>query len=104
MGKRGIHYIIESSIGLVTDQLITKSTVIKAPVKNGVLVSDAEQNVIKIAVIERHHSMGNIGLGMIQGFGLKQGAFLICNYSSVNKTNISSCSQASGDFDRPTSF
>ena len=75
MGNReGIHYIIESSIGLVTDQLITKSMVIKAPVKNGVLVSDAEQDVIKIAVVERHHSTGNIGLGMIQGFGLKQGA------------------------------
>jgi adenine deaminase len=69
--KQGEHIRV---IGLITDQLITKSTLIKAPVKNGVLISDGEQDVIKIAVVERHHSTGNIGLGMVHGFGLKKGA------------------------------
>ncbi|HVO67987.1 MAG TPA: adenine deaminase [Syntrophales bacterium] len=61
-------------IGIIKDQIITKSTVVKAPVKNGVVVSDIQKDLIKIAVIERHHNTGNIGLGMVHGFGLKQGA------------------------------
>ena len=61
-------------IGMIKDQIITRSTVIKAPVKNSVVVSDTQKDLIKIAVIERHHSTGNIGLGMVHGFGLKQGA------------------------------
>ena len=33
-----------------------------------------EQDVLKIAVIERHHYTGHIGLGYVQGYGLKHGA------------------------------
>jgi adenine deaminase len=61
-------------IGLVPHQLLTESRVMKAPKKNGVVVSDIRQDVLKITVVERHHETGNIGLGMVQGFGLKKGA------------------------------
>jgi adenine deaminase len=61
-------------IGMIKDQIITKSAVTKAPIENGVVVSDIQKDLIKIAVIERHHNTGNIGLGMVHGFGLKQGA------------------------------
>ena len=61
-------------IGMIKDQIITKNTVTKAPIENGVVVSDIQKDLIKIAVIERHHNTGNIGLGMVHGFGLKQGA------------------------------
>ena len=61
-------------ISLITDQLITESRVITAPVEIGVLVSDVKQDIIKVAVVERHHGTGNIGLGMVQGFGIQQGA------------------------------
>ena len=61
-------------IALITDQLITESKVITAPVEKGVLVSDVKQDIIKVTVVERHHGTGNIGLGMVQGFGLQQGA------------------------------
>ncbi len=33
-----------------------------------------EQDIVKIAVVERHKGTGNIGLGLLQGFGLKGGA------------------------------
>lgn len=62
-------------IGVIPDQLITKSMVIKATGKSGLVESDIQQDVIKITVVERHHGTGNIGLGMVQGFGLHQGAF-----------------------------
>lgn len=35
---------------------------------------DPEQDILRIAVIERHKSTGHIGLGYIQGYGLKHGA------------------------------
>ena len=35
---------------------------------------DLEQDILKIAVIERHKGTGHIGLGYIQGYGLKSGA------------------------------
>ena len=38
------------------------------------LVPDIEQDVIKIAVIERHGKNGNIGRSFVKGFGLKTGA------------------------------
>jgi len=62
------------TIGLIPDQIITKGSIRKAPFEGSVVVSDIEQDLIKIAVVERHHSTGNIGLGMVQGFGLKEGA------------------------------
>ena len=33
-----------------------------------------EQDIVKIAVIERHHGKGTVGLGLLEGFGLTGGA------------------------------
>ena len=33
-----------------------------------------KEDILKIAVVERHRATGNIGIGFVQGFGLKQGA------------------------------
>ena len=35
---------------------------------------DLEQDILKIAVIERHKNTGHVGLGYLQGYGLKAGA------------------------------
>ena len=37
-------------------------------------VVDAQRDLAKLAVIERHHRTGNIGLGFVQGLGLERGA------------------------------
>ncbi|MEN4042548.1 MAG: adenine deaminase C-terminal domain-containing protein [Anaerolineaceae bacterium] len=44
------------------------------PVKDGFIRSDPTQDMLHIAVIERHHATGNIGKAFIGGFGLKRGA------------------------------
>ena len=31
-------------------------------------------DIAKIAVVERHSNMGNVGLGLIRGYGIKHGA------------------------------
>ncbi len=61
-------------IGLVPDQLLTRHLVLAAPIREGVVVADRQRDIIKIAVVERHRATGNIGLGLVQGFGLQQGA------------------------------
>lgn len=61
-------------IGLVEDQIITKSLVQEVKTELGDVVSDTERDVLKLAVVERHKSTGNVGLGLVHGFGLRKGA------------------------------
>ncbi len=54
-------------IGLVAGEIISTD--------NGYATAvDVEKDILKIAVIERHKNTGHIGLGYIQGYGLKSGA------------------------------
>ena len=62
-------------IGVLPDQILTRKLCL--PVKKdprGTVVSDPQADILKIAVIERHKASGNIGLGLVKGFGLKRGA------------------------------
>lgn len=61
-------------IGVIDGELLTSQESLQAPVRDGYLVSDPVRDLIKVAVIERHHGTGNIGLGMVRGFGLRKGA------------------------------
>lgn len=62
------------TINVIPKQLITNASVEKVKVSDGFAESDIEEDVLKIAVIERHKATGNIGLGFVKGFGLKSGA------------------------------
>jgi adenine deaminase len=42
---------------------------------SGILLPDVNRDILTTAVIERHGKNGNIGLGFVNGFGLKSGAF-----------------------------
>jgi adenine deaminase len=55
-------------------QLITRSLLVHPRERDGRIVADVERDILKIAVIERHHASGRMGLGLIKGFGLKRGA------------------------------
>jgi adenine deaminase len=62
-------------IGLVPGQIVTDSLVEDLTVENGFAVADPGRDLAKIAVVERHHGTGRIGLGFVRGFGLRRGAF-----------------------------
>jgi adenine deaminase len=62
------------AIGLVKDQIWTEHLVLAPSVHDGLVVADAERDLAKIAVVERHHATGRIGLGLVRGFGLRHGA------------------------------
>lgn len=59
---------------IIPNQLVTKKKIMKVPLIDGLFTTSVEKDLLKLAVIERHHSLGTIGLGIVHGFGLKQGA------------------------------
>jgi len=61
-------------IGLVPDQVVTEHLVEEPATRDGEAVADAERDLAKIAVIERHLGTGRIGLGFVRGSGLRRGA------------------------------
>jgi adenine deaminase len=62
-------------IEIVPGQLITLAREENAPVADGRVVADPGRDLAKIAVVERHHATGRVGLGLVRGFGLREGAF-----------------------------
>ena len=68
--KDGESLVIE----IVSGQIITGKKQVKAAAKDGVIVPDTGRDILKAVVVERHNATGNIGVGLVNGFGLKKGA------------------------------
>jgi Adenine deaminase len=47
------------------------------PVESGLVVADPGQELLKIAVLDRHHGSRDAGVGFVRGFGLRRGAIAI---------------------------
>jgi adenine deaminase len=62
------------AIEIIPRQIVTRRIDVEPKCENGLVISDTERDLLKLAVIERHRATGNIGLGLIRGFGLKKGA------------------------------
>lgn len=58
----------------VEPSIQTKSLESEAPVKNGEVTANPDDDILKICVLERHQRTGNIGTAFVKGFGLKEGA------------------------------
>jgi adenine deaminase len=54
--------------------IVTGSMLIRPCVIGGHVVADTGSDVLKIVVVERHGGSGDIGLGLVTGFGLTNGA------------------------------
>ncbi len=61
-------------IRMIPGQIVSPAEWVIPKTENGRVVSDTGSDVLKIAVLERHRGTGNIGVGMVRGFGLKHGA------------------------------
>jgi len=62
-------------VELIPDQVVTKAGTAPAKIRGGEVIADAENDLAKLAVVERHHATGAVGRGFVRGFGLKAGAF-----------------------------
>lgn len=61
-------------IGVTPGKIITQHLRRNLPAENGVVTVDPGQDLIKVAVVERHGINGNVAIGFVHGFGLKAGA------------------------------
>jgi adenine deaminase len=61
-------------VEIVPGQIITKNTVMQVRTEDGLVSPDTDRDILKLVVVERHRGTGNIGVGLVNGFGLKSGA------------------------------
>ncbi|NNG08066.1 MAG: adenine deaminase [Desulfobacteraceae bacterium] len=61
-------------IELIPGQILTDVRYEHIKSEKGRVQSDIEADILKLAVVERHKATGNIGLGLVKGFGLEGGA------------------------------
>jgi adenine deaminase len=62
------------AIGMVPGALATEHRVVETAVTGGAVEADPGLDLAKAASIERHGGSGSIGLGFVQGLGLRRGA------------------------------
>ena len=61
-------------IEVVPGQIITRQKREKVKIVDGAIMPDTNRDILKLVVVERHKATGNIGLGLVSGFGLQKGA------------------------------
>jgi adenine deaminase len=61
-------------IKIIPEQITTEEELVRLQSDGKHLNSDTKKDILKIAVIERHHASGRHSVGFVKGFGLKRGA------------------------------
>lgn len=62
------------TIEIIPGSVVTKAGAARVQVdKNGCWKRDG-QDIVKIAVVERHNGVGTVGVGLLEGYGLQNGA------------------------------
>ncbi|MFD0826084.1 adenine deaminase [Neobacillus sp. M.A.Huq-85] len=61
-------------IGIIPNSIVTKKLEEKVQTNGDFFIPSLEQDQLKLAVLERHKNTGNIGLGIVKGFGYTNGA------------------------------
>ena len=61
-------------IEIIPNHVGNYERIIELKVKNGFVEADPTQDILKMAVFERHHATGTKGCGFLKGFGFKKGA------------------------------
>ena len=54
-------------------EIVTRHRGESVKVSGGLAVADVARDLLKIAVLERHHATGRLGVGFLHGLGLKRG-------------------------------
>jgi adenine deaminase len=62
-------------IGVSGEQITTERLELALMPQDGLFVADPSEDLIKLALVERHSGSGRTGLALARGFGLQAGAF-----------------------------
>ena len=66
------------AIELTPGSIVTKDSLVETVTDaNGNFVFNPDLDLVKMAVVERHHNTGNVGLGLLKNYGIKQGAIAL---------------------------
>jgi adenine deaminase len=61
-------------IEIIPNQIVTKKKILAATAENGEFIPSITNDLLKMAVIERHNKTENIGLGVVNGLLIQNGA------------------------------
>ena len=79
-------------IEIIRGQIVTRKKMTKIP--RGTFHPDIEKDLLKAVVIERHKATGNMGIGIVTGFGLKSGAIAsTVAHDSHNIVAVGTCDE-----------
>ena len=62
------------AIRVIGGSAANRESLVTLTARDGRVEADVEQDVLKMAVLERHHATGHKALGFVQGFGIRHGA------------------------------
>jgi adenine deaminase len=68
--SKGLLRVIE----LIPGQILTEVGLEVPKIEKGNVVADPQRDILKLVVVERHKSTGNMGKCFVKGFGLRRGA------------------------------
>lgn len=67
-----------NAIGILPGGVVTEKLAEKIELdKNGEFVRNSEVDLVKVAVVERHHGTGKAACGFLKGYGIKKGAIAV---------------------------
>ncbi|KYG28097.1 adenine deaminase [Alkalihalobacillus trypoxylicola] len=69
--------------------IITEHLIEEVEVKNGLFQPSVKENQLKMVVVERHNALGNVGVGILKGIPLTEGA--IVSTVAHDSHNIVAC-------------
>ncbi len=61
-------------IRMIENQIINTCEIVPMPVRGGSILNRVEDDILKLAVVERYGKTGGTGIGFVRGFTLKKGA------------------------------
>jgi adenine deaminase len=77
LDERSLQLEAESTmpaVEAIPGQIVTRKIEVEPRITHGLAIADVERDILKLATVERHNATGNIGLGLIRGFGLNRGS------------------------------
>lgn len=65
-------------ISVVEDGVVTKKEIATvALTEDGDFIYNPQEDIVKIAVVERHQNTGNVAVALLKGYGIKEGALAL---------------------------
>jgi adenine deaminase len=64
----------KAAVGVIAGEIATRLLAVEPKLRDGWAVAAPHRDLLKLVCVERHHATGRVGVGYVQGFGLRQGA------------------------------